>query len=270
MKLLQIPGMIARTKPMQFVARHSNVLLASAACIGVIGTTAAAIDGTRRAIPLLEELRDEYGDIKEVPKGELIKTMGRPYIPMLVSGGFTLAFIVVGAHMNAKKIATLTSLYTGSQIALGEYKNAMEERFGKDKVAEVKDALVKEKLDKSKVDRPPMPESSELRLFYDADNDRYLYTTRTRLERAVDEFNHGVDIFTARTLNEFYTMPEMDPLGPVVGGDMLMITTDNKLRLYFGSYLVNGTDAVNTFAIDSVLVSSDGSKKCWPKHNRSL
>ena len=253
---------LAATKPIRFVARHSNLILPGLACAGVVATAATAIDGTRRAIPRLEEMREKYGDIKDAPKGELAKTLAVPYIPMITTAGFTLAFIIVGARMNAKKIATLTSLYTGQQILLKDYQKAVEDRFGKDKANEVKDKLIKERLDNSKVPRPPIPEESEVMLCYDADNDRYLYTNRTKLERAVDEFNRHVDIFTARTIDEFYNDIG---LGSSTGSEMLMVTPDNKLKLHYAAYLVEGTRPVLSFAIDSVLISADGSKKRWPK-----
>ncbi len=134
----------------RFCKRNSNWILSALAMIGVTGLTWAAIKGTIKAVKLCEE--------KGVKDGkEVIKTTWKLYIPALGFFILTTLSIVGNAHINGKRLATLTGLYAASQADIQAIKKKAKEMLGEKKASEVQ-----AEADKEKVAALPAPKEGEI------------------------------------------------------------------------------------------------------------
>jgi len=107
----------------KFLSKNSNLVLTIVGAGGVIATTYFAIKGTIKAVKLCEE--------KKVTNGrEVIETVWKCYIPTLGMLLLTTTAIICNGRINAKKIAVLTSAYSGSVEALKKVEEKMTEQIG--------------------------------------------------------------------------------------------------------------------------------------------
>ena len=129
-------------KVIRFGKRNSNWLLAILAMLGLVTTTGLAIDATVKAVKLCEE--------KEIRgRKEVLKTVWRLYIPAVGCFIVTTVSIVGNAHINARRLATVTGLYAMSQADLKALKSKAKEVLGEKKEREkVEDEVAKERLNR--------------------------------------------------------------------------------------------------------------------------
>lgn len=135
------PIIKAGGKLIRFGKRNSNWILAVLAMLGLGGTTALAIDATVKAVKLCET--------KEIKgRKEILKTVWRLYIPAVGCFIVTTASIVGNAHINARRLATVTGLYAMSQADLKALKSKAKELMGPRKEQNAEDDISKERLNK--------------------------------------------------------------------------------------------------------------------------
>lgn len=107
----------------RFISKNSNVILTVIGASGVVASVAVAIKGTIKAVKLCEE--------KQVTNGkEVLKTVWKCYIPTIGLVILTTTAILCNGKINAKKIAVLTSAYSGSVEALRKVEEKMSEQIG--------------------------------------------------------------------------------------------------------------------------------------------
>ncbi len=120
-------------KGIRFFCKNSNVILTIVGATGVIATVAVAIRGTIKAVKLCEE-RNVVG------AKEIVKTVWKCYIPTVGLLILTTTAIVCNGKINAKKIAVLTSAYSGSVEALRRVEEKMRDEIGPKKAQKVLDS----------------------------------------------------------------------------------------------------------------------------------
>lgn len=134
--------MIAKvTKPLVRMTRHglkffvknSNVILTIVGATGVIATVAVAIHGTIKAVKLCEEKQ-------VVGTKEVVKTVWKCYIPTIGLLILTTTAILCNGKINAKKIAVLTSAYSGATEALKKVEEKMTAEIGPKKTDKINTA----------------------------------------------------------------------------------------------------------------------------------
>lgn len=116
----------------RFLAKNSNLILTIVSATGVIATTVFAIKGTIKAVKLCEE-------VKPVGAKEIIKTTWKCYIPTIGIVILTTTAILCNGHINARKLALVTSAYTSSVEALKRVESKMTDIVGPKKAATVID-----------------------------------------------------------------------------------------------------------------------------------
>lgn len=114
----------------KFFVKNSNVILTFVGAAGVVVTAAAAIKGTIKAVKLCEE--KEVHGAKEV-----VKTVWKCYIPAFGFLFLTVTAILCNGRVNARKIAVLTSAYSGATEALKKVEEKMTEEIGPKKSQKV-------------------------------------------------------------------------------------------------------------------------------------
>lgn len=129
-------------KAVRFGKRNSNWLLAILAMLGLATTTGLAIDATVKAVKLCEK--------KEIKgRKEVIKTVWKLYIPAVGAFVVTTVSIIGNAHINARRLATVTGLYAMSQADLKALKEKAKEVLGERKEERMEDDIAKERLNKA-------------------------------------------------------------------------------------------------------------------------
>jgi hypothetical protein len=145
MKNVIKPVVKAGGKVVKFAKRNSNWLLAIMAMLGLGVTTGLAVDATVKAVKLCEKM-----EVKG--RKNVIKTAWKLYIPTVGCFIVTTLSIVGNAHINARRIATMTGLYAMSQADLKALKEKAKEYIGPKKADKMQDDIAAEKVDS---DPPP-------------------------------------------------------------------------------------------------------------------
>ena len=140
------PIIKAGGKIVKFGKKNSNWILAVLAMLGLAGTTALAVDATIKAVKLCET-KEVHG------KKEILKTVWRLYIPAVGCFIVTTVSILGNAHINARRLATVTGLYAMSQTDLKALKEKAKETLGERKETKMEDEIAKERLNKAVADK---------------------------------------------------------------------------------------------------------------------
>ena len=128
---MAVTGLIAKaSRPLmkvtkngvRFFVKNSNVILTFVGAAGVVITAAAAIKGTIKAVKLCEE-KQVHGT------KEVVKTVWKCYIPTFGFLFLTVTAILCNGRVNARKIAVLTSAYSGATEALKKVEEKMTEEI---------------------------------------------------------------------------------------------------------------------------------------------
>lgn len=130
----------------RYTAKNSNWILAALASLGVAGTAISFTKATVKAVKLCEE-KQVHG------KKEVLKTVWKLYIPGV---GFALATTIAicgNAHINARRLATVSGLYVASQADLKAFKEKTKEMLGEKKEKKIEDEVERDKV--AKADIPP-------------------------------------------------------------------------------------------------------------------
>lgn len=136
------PVISAGGKIIRGAKKNSNWILAVLAMLGLAGTTVLAVDATVKAVKLCET-KEIHG------KKEVIKTVWRLYIPAVGCFIVTTISILGNAHINARRLATVTGLYAMSQTDLKALKEKARETLGERKEQKLEDDITKERLNQA-------------------------------------------------------------------------------------------------------------------------
>lgn len=120
----------------------ASTLLTCIGAVGVVATSAMAVKATPKAIELLKTAEEEKGD--KLTKMEIVKTAAPAYIPAAVTGVATIACVFGANVLNKHQQAAMASAYALLDRTHKAYSNKVEELYGEDSSAEIKEALAKD------------------------------------------------------------------------------------------------------------------------------
>lgn len=178
----------------RFFTKNSNLVLTIVGTTGVIATVIFAIHGTVKAVKLCEE--------KKVTNGrEVIETVWKCYIPTIGMLLLTTTAIICNGRINAKKIAVLTSAYSGSVEMLKKVEEKMSEQIGPKKTQAAVDnanaAIAQENVPKDKKDIIATGKGNQL--FFLRSTGQWFYNDR-----------HGVELAEAKCQKDIAEMQKVD------------------------------------------------------------
>lgn len=160
-----------------------------------------------------QEEADEYllnlVEMPELDKKEVIWIHVKNYIPAALALGTSVACILVGNHISAKRILQLSGALALSKKSLEEYKDKVEEMIGKKKSQEIEDEVIQERILKnppnvSNTFVPNMGNLPDLSLWYDDDSDRYFYSNIDNIRKAEIEAQRQLEKCGKLTRNDVY------------------------------------------------------------------
>ena len=199
-----------------FLKRNASTILTCVGSAGVVVTAVLSVKATPKAMLLLEEAKEEKGE--ELGKIEVVKIAGPAYIPAVITGASTIACIVGANILNKHQQSALMSAYALLDNSYKEYKAKVEELYGEDADAKVREEIAKDKYEKIDTDEHKV-------LFYDEYSSKYFESTMEDVLRAEYILNRDLSYHGYATLNEFYDLlklPNTD-FGDILGWNAGMV-----------------------------------------------
>lgn len=188
--LMKLTGpMVKFTKNgMRFLTKNSNLILTIVSAGGVFATVYFAIRGTIKAVKLCEEKQCKNGK-------EVLETVWKCYIPTIGMVILTTTAIVCNGKINAKKIAVLTSAYSGSVEALKKVEEKMSEQIGPKKtqkaIDEAESEIAKSQAPSNQKDIIATGKGTQL--FFCATTGQWFYSDHHGVELAEMKFQKEFD-----------------------------------------------------------------------------
>ena len=116
------------SKSQLFLKRNAPTILTCMGGVGVVATTVMAVKATPKALTLLEEAKEEKGEV--LTELEVVKTIAPCYIPTILMGAATISCIFGANILNKRQQASLASAYALLSTSYKEYKDKVEEMMG--------------------------------------------------------------------------------------------------------------------------------------------
>lgn len=192
------------TTALTTVNKSTPTILAVLAGGGVVATVIFAVQATRKAEVVIDNLEKEHNG-EEIPKKELVKAVAPIYIPTIAMGTVTIGCIIGSVSVSEHRRKVYAKLCSLSEVALAEYQDKVTKMIGEKKEREIRDEIT---LDKMK-ENPPT--SSEIiitgagkYLFYDSLSGRYFESTIESVKMAENQLNKDIigDLWV--TVNDWY------------------------------------------------------------------
>jgi hypothetical protein len=193
-------------KSQMFLKRNGSTILTCVGAVGVVATTVAAVKATPKAMRLLEQAKVDKGD--DLTRFETVKIAAPAYIPTALIGVSTLACIFGANVLSRRGQASLMSAYALVDSSYKDYKKKVDEIYGEEAGAQVREGIAKDKYDED--DQFPLEEGQ--RLYYDFYSGVYFQATPYEVKRAEYEINRTLMMDDCVYLNEWYTHLGLEPL----------------------------------------------------------
>lgn len=212
---------------MRFLKKNASTILTCIGGVGVIATTVLAVKATPKALELIKEAEEEKGEKLTVI--ETVSVAGKVYIPAAITGASTVACIFGANVLNKRKQASLISGYALIDSAFKDYKNKVEELYGKGTNDIVKGEIAKDIYEEEDLDI-----EDDKQLFYDEYSRRYFQSTIEDVQRAEYRLNRDINMRGWFELNEFYELLDIPPLK---GGEGLGWSEGGNLDRYWQGWV---------------------------------
>ena len=229
-------------KGIRFFVKNSNLVLTIVSATGVLATVAVAIRGTIKAVKLCEE-KQVHGT------KEVLKTVWKCYIPTIGMVILTTTAILYNGKINAKKIAVLTSAYSGATEALKKIEEKMQDEIGPKKTDKVmsgaESELAKESIPEKRDQIIATGKGSQL--FFCASTGQWFYSdwngvelAEAKLRKVVTDIVKawgGSEFVPVREAQEALNLPVTD-MGDYMGWDtedLMDVNGDMTLRFIISS-----------------------------------
>ena len=234
-----------------FTKKNSPAILTGIGVAGIFTTTLLTGKATIKAVSLIHEREIEESK-EELTKKEIIQTVWKEYIPVVITGGISIACVIGANSISSRRNAALATAYQITQTAFSDYKQQVISTVG-----EKKHALIEHKVQDKKVQEHPMPEDSQQllvlgddeQLCYDCYSDRYFKANARDLDAAENTINKLMLNENYISLNEAYSEMGVPPLpknGEYIGWNV----EDNYIHFKYGSSIAPNGKTCLTITFD--------------------
>lgn len=237
----------------RFVSDKSPTLLTIAAVGGVVTTVVMTGRATLKAQEIIEAEKEERSELvvddeghvdtregAEIKPIEYVMLTWKVYLPVAISGGLTIASIIMSHKISTRRTLALSALYSTSVKALEEYQAKVVEQIGKNKEAKIHEDIAQDALNRYPVDDHNIIYTGcGETLCFDVMSGRYFKSNIESIRQAQNDFNQTLLYEMRMSLNDLYGMMNIPfiELGYEVGW-----TVDHMLEFHFESKLAsNGT-----------------------------
>ena len=194
------------SKSQLFLKRNAPTILTCMGGVGVVATTVMAVKATPKALTLLEEAKEEKGEV--LTELEVVKTIAPCYIPTILMGAATISCIFGANILNKRQQASLASAYALLSTSYKEYKDKVEEMMGEGANEQISNEIAKDHYKEIDISE----EDDGLELFYDNFSGRYFRSTLFKVQQAEYYLNRELVMRDYVYLNEFYEWLGIEPI----------------------------------------------------------
>jgi hypothetical protein len=238
----------AKQRAAQLLQENSATLLTAGGVVGVVGTGVLAWRGGMKYQEIYLDRIDELNagldleDDEDREKYQTVDTISvltkvqwaAPHIAIpLVSGGLTIAAIVMSNRMNGQRAAALAAAYGLSQRQLEEYKAKVAEKLTPKKQQEAVDELAQERVNAAPGSTQIIVVDGEV-LCFDEPTGRYFKSSVEKINQAVNATNAEIHHHEFASASYFY---EELGLPATTWTDEVGWNRDNLLELKFSTVL---------------------------------
>lgn len=185
-------------KAERLITTNSPVILTAVGVVGIVGTVIVTHKATTKANKALAN--EQYQrNIKRVTPGEAepldrkdkFVLTWKCYAPVVGIAGLSIAAVIGAQYINTKRAAALAAGYMVLEAKHEEYKEKVEELFGKKKASEVDEAVGKDLVHGS-ADQKVTVQSGEV-LCMDALTRQYFSSTMENIRKAENDVNAAIN-----------------------------------------------------------------------------
>lgn len=186
------------------VDKYSPEILVGFGVAGMIAGTVLAVKATPKAIKLIENEKKER-KVDELKPIEVVKVAWKPYIPVVVTCGVSVACILGGCSKKHKRMSALAAAYKLSEQTFSDYKSKVIETIG-----EKKEKIIKDKVNEERVKKNPVSNNQVIvtnrgdTLCYDYLSGRYFRSDISKIERTINILNQRMMVEMYVSLTDLY------------------------------------------------------------------
>ena len=171
------------------LVKHSPEILTGLGIAGMISSVVLAAKATPKALRLIEEAKDK-ADTDKLTIPETIKAAWKPYIPVVLTCGASVACIIGANTVNTRRNAALATAYELSRNALTEYKERVVEEIGKEKEQKIQEKVAQKKVDNTPVTSEVIVTGGGDILFLEPVSERYFKSDVETIRRIINDLNY--------------------------------------------------------------------------------
>ena len=220
--------------------KHAPEILTGMGIAGMVTCVVLAVKATPKAIELIEAAKNEKPENEEFTAVDTVKSAWRPYVPATLVGTASIACLIGGQSVNARRTAALAAAYQLSETALKEYKEAVIEEVGERKVKDINEKAAQKLADRTEIDESKIVVTGQDDILcIDVLSNRTFMSNPDKIQKAVNEFNRILTYETYLSVNDFYNELENPnltniPLGEDIGWE---INRDGLVEVRFDAAL---------------------------------
>ena len=229
------------------VIKNAPTILTVMGGRGTVASVFLAVDSTLKAQKMIEE-HDE-----ELSKADKALLYIEAYSPTAIMTAASLIAIFGANYVNRQRIAAIASAYILSESNFEEYKEKVQEMFGKKKAEQVQGNIVQDHIDDNpkRMDNvhisPYEPGASML--WFDETCHRYFYSSGERIRRVELEANKILAKDGWISLNDVYDMLGLP--GVKIGYDLgWQKDLNREVEFDIGGALTEGDVPCGTISMD--------------------
>lgn len=203
----------------KFLSKHSPEILTGFGITGMIASTILSISATPKAMKLIDEKKKEL-KTDNLTTLETIKTVWKPYLPVVGTTVTSAACIIFASRVNYKRNAALATAYSLSERTLLRYRDKVIETIGENKERSIREQIAQDEVLENKRNGSQIIIASKGNtLFMDSMSGRYFKSDIDQIKKVVNELNRKLVYENYISLNEFYGEIGLDNVknGELVG-----------------------------------------------------
>ena len=191
------------------IVRSNSPTILTGLGIGGVVTTAylAHQAGWNSALDLYDDV--DHPEI--VPFKEKAIRYWKNYIPAVTVGAVTIGCVIAATHVGLRRTAAMAAAYSVSEKAFSEYRDKVEEKYGKNKEQAVRDEIAQDNVTKTAPGPSVVLLGGGNTIFYEYFTGRYFLSDMESIHRAENEINRRVLTCDYATLAEFHTLIGQPP-----------------------------------------------------------
>lgn len=206
-KQVPIKVRMRSNKLVREIGKRSPIILVGMGIASGIVTVGLTVKATVKATELIKKEMEErdVDDVRDIPPRDIVDILWKPYLPVLVTGIFSISCIVGSYSIHAKRNAALAAAYKLSETAFTSFKDKAAEEVGEKKVKEIHQKVAEEQV------TAMVPMKGDIyntgygtTLCFDTLSSRYFYSDRERIRKAVNDINWYMNLEMFVSLNEYY------------------------------------------------------------------